>query len=77
MCALPKSATDLTLPSWLQSSSSTKRSHDIYHDHNDNCHEHNDDHHDNHENLPNSGEGHETPPEGVKERPRTSRVVLG
>ena len=34
------------------------------------------DHDDDNENLPNSGESHESPPEGVKERPGASRVVL-
>ena len=34
------------------------------------------DHDDDDENLPNSGESHESPPEGVKERPGAGRVVL-
>ena len=34
------------------------------------------DHDDDNENLPNSGESHEAPPEGVKERPGAGRIVL-
>ena len=74
MCALSKSATDLTLPSSFQSSSSSLSPLHYclhwYHCHNDV------DHADEDESLPNSGESHKSPPEGVKERPGAGRVVL-
>ena len=44
--------------------------------HRNHCHHDGDYYDDDDENLPNSGESHKAPPEGVEERPGASRVVL-